>query len=70
MFRRAWRSQESWIGASSVHSVISLHRASLLLFEKYGNSSLVRGESSVLCIAKGEYGASGTDLNPFHAVTT
>lgn len=46
-----------------------LHRASLLLFEKYGKSSS-EGETSVLCIAKGEYDASGNDLSLYHAVTT
>lgn len=69
MFRRAQTSQQSWIGAHSVHNVVFLHRASLLLFEKYGKSSS-EGESSVLCIAKGEYDASGNDLSLYHAVTT
>lgn len=52
-----------------MHNVVFLHRASLLLFEKYGKSSS-EGESSVLCIAKGEYDASGNDLSLYHAVTT
>lgn len=51
-------------------SVISLHRAPLLLFVKYGKSSLVRAESSVLCVARRESDARVTDLSVFHAVTT